>query len=189
MMMSLMAGGNVMVMPDLPRHLSTSEDSRKGVVDTLAQQYQRMSQATPIRRPFPFPFPKLLEYSPSKPCNGRRKQTWTRAISCSKCNYNKKRFSPLAQKYGASKKWVEGGLSIVTCETRVWKWHLEVSEGSENKELSYGCQICNNGQVYFGFKSLVDHLRDDHSRRELEGHRLVAVFKRLGIFEGWDENW
>lgn len=185
--MSLMAGGNVRVMPDLPLHLSTSEDSRKGVVDTLAQQYQRMSQATRIRRPLPSP--KLLEYSPPKPCNGRRKQTWTRAISCSKCNYNKKRFNPLAEEYGASKQWVDGGDSIWTFETLVWKWHLEVSEGSENKELSYGCQICNNGQVYFGFKSLVDHLRDDHSRRELEGHGLVAVFKRYGIFEGWDEAW
>ncbi len=184
-MMSLMAGGNVKVMPDLPLHLSTSENSRTGIVNTLAQQYQRMSQATPIRRPFPFP--KLLEYSPSKPCNGRRKQTWTRAISCSKCNYNKKRFNPLAVEYGASKRWVKGGYIFVTFETRVWKWHLKVSEGNENKELSYGCQICNDGQVYFGFKSLVDHLRDDHTREQWEGQGLVMVWKDTGFWEELDE--
>ncbi|PMD40909.1 hypothetical protein L207DRAFT_583082 [Hyaloscypha variabilis F] len=41
-------GSNALVLPSLPKIYSTSEDTRKGVVSALAQQYQRMVQARPL---------------------------------------------------------------------------------------------------------------------------------------------
>jgi hypothetical protein len=82
---------------------------------------------------------------------------------------------------------VKGGFIFVTCEIRVWKWHLKVSEGSENKELSYGCQICNNDQVYFGFKPLVNHLRNDHTKEQLKRQGLILIWKETGFWEECDK--
>jgi hypothetical protein len=38
-----------LVLPSLPTMYATSEDTRIGVVSTLAEQYQRMAQAKPLR--------------------------------------------------------------------------------------------------------------------------------------------
>lgn len=47
-LMTESSSASVLVLPSLPAIYSTSEDTRKGVVSALAQQYQRMVQARPL---------------------------------------------------------------------------------------------------------------------------------------------
>jgi len=195
-MMSESTSSTNLLLPSLPTIYSTSEDTRVGVVSTLAGQYQRMLQARPLSTSR---FPRPLASASQAAVAGTASKFSLKPAdySLEYCTfgdlyvkYDNDRFIQFQNDISGPKICCSCGFSITPEATEgcswtrerdgvdidmleVWKYHFQPQSASYTRLY---CPICNVGESrcgYFTYDGIRDHL-ELHSIQELDSKGFRA---------------